>query len=479
METILAHQKKVISLIAKEEKFNKFLLFHSTGSGKTTTALLAAFDTNYDVVILTPKATTSDWMGRIAVVKSYMDTINITYDGAIVVSGYSYFLKHPSALDKMRTNKTVVIIDEAHNIRKPLTSKEIFNDVLYTYYMSTLPQESKNYIEDEFYKNKTISDSNKWILLLNELRKMDSKFKLLKDMKICRKKASTWFIYLATLLAHKTLFLTATPIVNAYPKDIKNLSLMLYSDDINFTNIPMDTIKRTILYYNMSKDPKYKDKFPTVSTKVILIKDPAYVISSGIPEYADFSKHGFLIAANIVSRLSVAGLLDYMGPKITQIINILADQVPTKVFIHSRWVQQGVKKVFKILIDAYPTAEITILTGQTSVENTSKILHRFNDLDTDTITKILIVSSVGIEGINLYGVRHVFLLEPPWTNAHYIQTIARAVRYGSHVHLPEDERTVHIYRLILSNTFDELIMNDFSENKKRFEQRFLSYVTEV
>ena len=346
METILPHQKRVIKTIADEQKFNKFLLFHSTGSGKTTTALLTAFDTNCDVIVLTPKTTTSDWMTRIEVVKSFFDSINLNYDGTVIVSGYNYFLNNPAALDKIKNTKTVLIVDEAHNLRKPLKSKRYFNDIIYDYYMGKITQESRDYIYGEFNKNKSITDSDKWILLLNEIRRIDPKFTIHEDMKFCKKKQSTWFVYLATILAYKTLFLTATPIINNYPDDIKNLSLMLYRTP-DFKSISIHDIKKTILYYDIMRDPKYADKFPKVYVEDQLIKDSNYVIQSGIPEYTDFSRYGFLIAANIISRLSISALLEYIGPKITRMIDILDGQLPTKVFVHSRWVEHGIKKVYK------------------------------------------------------------------------------------------------------------------------------------
>lgn len=475
MKTILPHQQIVIKTIIEENNFNKFLLFHSTGSGKTTTALLTAFDLDCDIIILTPKSTTSEWIKRTTIVKSYFNSIPLAYNGTVIVSSYKYFVTNPAALDKLKSNKTILIVDEAHNLRDPLKNQRHFNDVLYNHYMTIIPQEARDYIRNEFDKNKNITSSDKWILLLNELRRVDPTFKLHEDMKYYKKNKSTWFIYLATLMAHKTIFLTATPIVNDYPNDIKNLSFMMYGTS-NFKDVPIQTVRKTILYYNMKKDPKYEDKFPKDDYEDVLIKDPNYNIKSGIDD-VDYSKYGFLIAANIISRLSISALMEYIGPKVMQMMNILKDKLPTKVFVYSHWVEHGVKRVQDILTKSYPNAEISVITGKTTPQNVTKILDRYNNIDTDDITKILIVSSVGAEGLNLYGVRHVFLLEPPWTNAQYMQIVSRAIRYGSHDHLPENERTVRIYRLILVGTFDKLILDDYMTNKKRYEDEFLDYVT--
>ena len=63
--------------------------------------------------------------------------------------------------------------------------------------------------------------------------------------------------------------------------------------------------------------------------------------------------------------------------------------------------------------------------------------------------EVLVISPAGLEGLDLKGVRNVFLLEQFWTMAKRTQTIGRAERYKSHSHLPPAERDVTVYDMML------------------------------
>ena len=60
--------------------------------------------------------------------------------------------------------------------------------------------------------------------------------------------------------------------------------------------------------------------------------------------------------------------------------------------------------------------------------------------------KALLVSTAGGEGLDLKGTRQVQVLEPHWNNEKLNQVIGRAIRHGSHSHLPPKERTVAVQR---------------------------------
>ena len=62
--------------------------------------------------------------------------------------------------------------------------------------------------------------------------------------------------------------------------------------------------------------------------------------------------------------------------------------------------------------------------------------------------KALLVSSAGGEGLDLKGTRQLQVLEPHWNDAKLEQVIGRAIRRGSHAHLPEDQRNVAVQRYL-------------------------------
>lgn len=81
------------------------------------------------------------------------------------------------------------------------------------------------------------------------------------------------------------------------------------------------------------------------------------------------------------------------------------------------------------------------------------------------IIKILMITSSGAEGIDLKNTRHVHIMEPYWHPVRIEQVIGRANRIGSHLALPEEERTVDAYIYIMKFTKKQI------ESEKSIELR--------
>ena len=75
------------------------------------------------------------------------------------------------------------------------------------------------------------------------------------------------------------------------------------------------------------------------------------------------------------------------------------------------------------------------------------------------VIKLLMITASGAEGINLFNVRYVHIMDPYWHPARIEQIIGRARRICSHQNLPEEHRTVeaYIYLMVLS---DEQMSSD-------------------
>jgi hypothetical protein len=69
------------------------------------------------------------------------------------------------------------------------------------------------------------------------------------------------------------------------------------------------------------------------------------------------------------------------------------------------------------------------------------------------IAKVMMITKSGSEGISLKNVRQVHIMEPYWNDIRIKQVIGRAVRSGSHLALPKDERFVDVYMYLM--TFDK------------------------
>lgn len=66
--------------------------------------------------------------------------------------------------------------------------------------------------------------------------------------------------------------------------------------------------------------------------------------------------------------------------------------------------------------------------------------------------KVVLGTAASSQGISLIGIRQVHILEDYWNLVRNRQVIGRATRFESHLHLPENERNVHVYsyRMVLT-----------------------------
>ena len=70
--------------------------------------------------------------------------------------------------------------------------------------------------------------------------------------------------------------------------------------------------------------------------------------------------------------------------------------------------------------------------------------------------KIFFVTSAGSEGITLFNVRQIHIVEPHWNEVRIQQVSGRGIRLCSHRNLPLDKRYVNVYRYISLSKYDTL-----------------------
>ena len=92
--------------------------------------------------------------------------------------------------------------------------------------------------------------------------------------------------------------------------------------------------------------------------------------------------------------------------------------------------------------------------------DTIKVVNSPENID-GNIIKLILISSVGIEGINFENVREVHIFEPYWYMARLNQIIARGIRKNSHHNLPEDKKNVRGF--IYLSSFESQKYNNYDE----------------
>lgn len=113
------------------------------------------------------------------------------------------------------------------------------------------------------------------------------------------------------------------------------------------------------------------------------------------------------------------------------------------------------------------TNRYALYTGDVHIKLREKILKVFNSDENKygSIIKVILISKTGAEGLDLKNVRETHQIEPYWDLARDKQVKARAIRYGSHLALPEEERTVQPYLYI--STANEKMWTSLRERESK------------
>lgn len=119
-------------------------------------------------------------------------------------------------------------------------------------------------------------------------------------------------------------------------------------------------------------------------------------------------------------------------------------------------------------------------SGDESPEQKETIRSVFNSSDNKKgeMCKVILGTPAIREGVSLFRVRQVHIIEPYWNISRMEQVIGRAVRFCSHKDLPKEERTVKIYQYVAcppenikKRIVDEYIY-DMAVRKEKLIQEF-------
>lgn len=116
-----------------------------------------------------------------------------------------------------------------------------------------------------------------------------------------------------------------------------------------------------------------------------------------------------------------------------------------KVVVYSKFITAGLDP-YRQRLDALGIQYVSF-TGKESKTARDQAVQRYNQGK----VRVLIVSSAGGEGLDLVGTRVMQVLDGHFNQAKLDQVEGRAVRYGSHAHLPEAEREVEVQSFISAN----------------------------
>lgn len=385
---LLPHQIRVVEYM---KKHRGLIVCHSVGSGKTLTAVTSSqcyLDSNPQgkVVVITPVSLQGNF-------KKEMDKYGVTNKNRYDFYTYQgFFNKYKDTKNfELLMKNTYLIIDEVHNLRTKI-----------------------------------------------------KKTKKGEVMKINK----AYIITMAAKNAQKTLLLSATPFYNEI-LDLQNLTEMVTGETMTkakfkkaFNDHPMEfqhMMACLFSFYTVKKNEFY----PSLTEKNVYIKMTE-----------NYFEHYKNIEMQNSEFYSSNPFKFYTGVRMA--CNFIAE------CIKCDFVVDLVKKGKKILIySAFKTKGLELLkerlntlkikyyeiTGETKMEDRTDQVDRYNAEEEGI--KVFFVTKAGGEGLDLKGTRDVVIFESNWNRPNEEQIIGRANRYMSHTHLPESERNVTVWKMII------------------------------
>ncbi len=297
--------------------------------------------------------------------------------------------------------------------------------------------------------------------------------------------------------AHKTLLLTGTAFVNVL-YDIENLISIVdqrepvlpdtYNNIVDKVENIKDYFDYKISYFKSDdKDgffPERRDKFTPIQMSEKQEEQYNHIKNTGIPHNkSSENPNAFYIAERYASNMIGNNKKENTtsNPKIEKIIELIKQNPNQKFIIYCGLTEYGLNSIHQALIK-HNLEPVRISGRENSTQKEeSKFYFNFynfknnNFFNVDNIPinyvkfinnkhNILLISKAGAEGVDTVNCQNIILYESQWNDALSEQIIARAIRFKSHIGLPQKERYVNVYRLIYCFKSDmklaEQILND-------------------
>ena len=405
------HQKKVVRYMREHPSL---LVVHGTGTGKTLTAVTISkcyLDDNptHRVVFVGPASLKSNFikeLRRYGLQKTYINTHYefYSFDKFLLTTKRMLLNKVTNKTDRSKIGwpvkpislkNSLLIIDEAHNMRNPLGAK------------------SRALTKASFTADKR--------LLLTATPYVNN----MRD-----------FIPLINMLYGGYVIGT----YREHQKDevLDYLTKEASPENLNtFENLLQDKVDVV--------DKREEDFFPERKDHMVFV----YMTQDYLKRYTRlmqqqqvaglFFKNPHLFYNGFRRAVNKAGP-EYFSSKIAKAVPILKKG---KSLIYSNWREFGVVPISESLKKA--DISFKTFTGSTKISERQQIVDDFNQGK----FQVLVVTKAGGEGLDLKEVKSVVVLDPPWNDAGLQQVIGRAIRYKSHERLPTKDQVVNVYLMAL------------------------------
>jgi superfamily II DNA or RNA helicase len=414
------------------------ILYHSTGSGKTITALMAMYQFDQNIVIIGPKSSKKAFFDDIK--KLDLDSSRFKFYTFTKIKN----LIKDTNIDIL--SEFSVIIDEAHNLRNETTNNMMLISAL------------------ELVKKIILLTATPVINYLNDLSVLiniiQNKAVLPSDIRTFN--ASYYDDTSDAVINKEVLIKKLTNCISYYDRKRENV----------------DYPESNTIYIEVEMDSRQLDEYKLYMKKLLYDQDQAVNNSTYKIDFENINpkKKNFFLSKTRQLSNTLEGSSNF--PKIQQIYNHIKNG-PFPVVVYSNYLKNGVFALTpEMEIDSITYKTIT---GDSSNEKIDRIVDAYNKGK----YQVLLITSAGSESLDLKNTRQIHIMEPHWNESRIKQVIGRVIRYKSHKSLPKSERAVAIYRwcsvfpkLINAKSADQYLI-ELSKKKNDIFNSFNQIIKEV
>ena len=159
---------------------------------------------------------------------------------------------------------------------------------------------------------------------------------------------------------------------------------------------------------------------------------------------------------------------------VSKLSKLLQKNPQARALVYSNFLQGGVDSYAKLLDkEGIPYNKFT---GQLSSKQKKAIVDAYNSGE----VPVILASGAGSEGLDLKKTRLIQILEPHWNEAKLDQVIGRGIRYKSHEDLPLEDRNVTVQRFYsLPNSGDGITVDDYLATRAQEKRRLFEDLKKV
>ena len=430
------------------------ILVHSTGTGKTLTSIgisecLIDNKIVNNVIVSTPRVLVDNFYKEL---NSYgVDTNYHNY----YVNTYIKTLNFLDSKKESFLNNSLLIIDEAHNLRTPIKHsmengvKKLSSGKTALRYIKYAKKFKKIILLTATPLINKAQEFNNLMQIVNQSGKY-----------LSMNKFNLYFVTTNIKKLTSSQKKEINKIKQFSTKNIENLSSIKkgIQQFINEFNDPDLIYNRKIFFGNkldFYKREIHSDFYPkTTNEDIKIYMSPLYYdlyrkiemkVIKKLGSLQIFDLQGKNSSSYYISLRKYSNAIDSDGYKIDWIIKRIKKnkKLNLKTLVCSQFISTGINLIKnKLDLD---NINYNTITGKTSTKKIKDIVEKFNE----NKFGILLISKAASEGLDLKEVREVILMEPDWNINNQNQVIGRTIRFKSHYNLPKNEQTVNIVRLFL------------------------------